>query len=253
MKISQQSLVAYLNDILRADEINDYCPNGLQVEGKTEIRKIVTGVTASQALIDAAIEQGADAILVHHGYFWKGESQPVTGMKKRRIKALLDHDINLIAYHLPIDVHPEFGNNAQLGKLLGFDDITPLDGLKPKGIVMTAQSSTTLTQAGLKVHIEQVLGRTVLAEGPADKPIHSLAWCTGGGQGYIEQAAQAGIDAFISGEVSEQTIHTAREMGVHFFAAGHHATERYGAKAVGEHLQSEFDLDVVFIDIPNPA
>ena len=253
MAISTHTLISHLTSLLRSEEIKDYCPNGLQVQGKAEISRIVSGVTATQALIDKAIETNADAILVHHGYFWKGESPEITGMKQRRIKTLLTHDINLIAYHLPLDVHPEFGNNRQLAHLLDINNVASLSGVKPDGLVMTGELSSELPHNELADLLARTLGRTPLSEAVIDRPIRTLAWCTGGGQGFIEQAAMAGVDAFISGEVSEQTIHTAREMGIDFFSAGHHATERYGAKALGEYIAEQFEVDVRFIDIPNPV
>ncbi|MGE6107357.1 Nif3-like dinuclear metal center hexameric protein [Aeromonas sobria] len=252
--IRRQKLTNLLNTLLEPHAIKDYCPNGLQVEGRDEIRKIVTGVTASQALLDAAVAQGADAILVHHGYFWKGESEVITGMKQRRLKTLLSHDINLFAYHLPLDVHPELGNNAQLARLL---DIQVRRGLEPwdkKSVAMVGKLAEPMSGEALAARIGERLGRTPLhcgESGPA--LIETVAWCTGGGQSYITLAAEQGIDAFISGEASEQTIHTAREMGMHFFAAGHHATERYGVKALGEWLAAEHGLEVIFVDIDNPV
>lgn len=251
--ISRLELLNVLDNLLKPNEVKDYCPNGLQVEGKLRIKTIVTGVTASQRLIDAAIEHQADAILVHHGYFWKGEPEVVTGMKQRRLKALLTNDINLYAYHLPIDIHPELGNNAQLGSLLGLVNSQPLTDIAPNGIVFKATLAEPVTQQALTEKISQVLGRTPLVEGDSNKLIQHVAWCSGGGQGFIDQAAAAGMDAFISGEVSEQTIHSAREQDIHYFACGHHATERYGAKAVGDYLARELGLDVRFIDIDNPA
>ncbi len=253
MAISTDTLTSHLSSLLRSEEIKDYCPNGLQVEGTAEISKIVTGVTATQALIEEAIKHGADAILVHHGYFWKGEPAAIAGMKQRRIKALLENNINLIAYHLPLDVHPELGNNRQLAHLLDIEDVTSLSGVTPEGLVMQGRLSQGLSHQALNARLTQMLDRSPLSEAVINRTIESLAWCTGGGQGFIEQAAMAGVDAFITGEVSEQTIHTAREMGIDFFAAGHHATERYGIKALGEYLAQQFDVDVSFIDIPNPA
>ena len=252
--IRRQKLTNLLNTLLEPHAIKDYCPNGLQVEGRDEIRKIVTGVTASQALLDVAVAQGADAILVHHGYFWKGESEVITGMKQRRLKTLLSHDINLFAYHLPLDVHPELGNNAQLARLL---DIKVRRGLEPwdkKSVAMVGKLAEPMSGEALAARIGERLGRMPLhcgESGPA--LIETVAWCTGGGQSYITLAAEQGIDAFISGEASEQTIHTAREMGMHFFAAGHHATERYGVKALGEWLAAEHGLEVIFVDIDNPV
>lgn len=253
MSISRLELQNYLDGMLRVSEISDYCPNGLQVEGTGNIDKIVTGVTASQALVNAAIEANADALIVHHGYFWKGESQAVTGMKKRRLSALLANDLNLFAYHLPLDVHPEFGNNRQLASILDIQNISAVTGVKPVGVVMQGNFEEPIEGLALQAKLQQLLGRDVLIEGPMSKPISTLAWCTGGGQGFIEQAVELGVDAFITGEVSEQTVHTAREMGITFFAAGHHATERYGVKSLGEHIKQQFDVSVEFIDIDNPA
>ena len=250
--IQRQQLLNYLNQELNVAAIKDYCPNGLQVEGSDTIRHVVTGVTASQRLIDAAIEKGADTLLVHHGYFWKGEEPTVTGMKRRRLGSLIQHNINLIAYHLPIDVHPVWGNNAQLGALMGCSDITAVNGITPEGVVM--QGSVDTTFADLVITIEHALGKPCVATESAQQDVVTrVAWCTGGGQSFIEQAATAGAEVFITGEVSEQTIHIAREMNIGFIAAGHHATERYGVKAVGEHLANEFGLSVDFIDIDNPA
>ncbi|QBJ63149.1 Nif3-like dinuclear metal center hexameric protein [Pseudoalteromonas sp. DL-6] len=241
-----------LNTLLKPETINDFCPNGLQVEGKDEIRTIVTGVTASQALIDAAIEKNADAILVHHGYFWKGESQPITGMKKRRVAALLAKDINLFAYHLPLDIHPEMGNNAQLAQLL---DIEIEAGLEPvnNSVAMKGRLKTPLTGSEFADKISQVLNRAPLTSLVRTGKIETIALCTGGGQGYIDLAAEQGLDAYLTGEASEQTIHSSREQNIDFFAAGHHATERYGIKALGELLAEQYGFDVTFIDIDNPV
>jgi dinuclear metal center YbgI/SA1388 family protein len=251
--MKSKEIVEYLNKLLNVTNINDYCPNGLQVEGKSNISKIITGVTASEMLIDAAIEQQADAILVHHGYFWKGESQVVTGLKKNRLAKLLKHDINLLAYHLPIDVHAELGNNAMLAKLLGITSVRAVESVKPKGVLMQGVFSTPISIDALKQLINLKLKREPLINETSSELISSIAWCTGGGQGYIDIAAELGVDAFLTGEASEQTIHSSREFDIHFIAAGHHATERYGVKAVGEHLASQFDLDVEFIDIHNPV
>ncbi|TKI05444.1 type 2 GTP cyclohydrolase I [Martelella alba] len=238
-----------INQYLDAGAFEDYGPNGMQVEGRPEIRRIVTGVTACQALLDAAVAQRADAVLVHHGYFWKNESPVVTGMKQRRLKTLLSHDINLFAWHLPLDAHPELGNNAQLAALLDIEIKGRLEPLLPWG-----ELPATATWQDVLSRLETRLGRDVLHCGDnAPAQVKRLAWCTGGGQGFIEMAARAGMDAFITGEVSEQTIHIAREYGIHFFAAGHHATERGGIKALGDWLARQYRLDVTFIDIDNPA
>ena len=242
-----------LNEKLSTDRINDYAPNGLQVEGKAEIKKIITGVTASQALIDYAVAQQADTVLVHHGYFWKSENPCIRGMKGKRIKTLLVNNINLYGYHLPLDVHPELGNNAKLAQLLGIDDLQPLEN-SATSIPVWGTLKEPVTTEEFAQRIEQVLQRKPLIcteNGP--HLIRKIGICTGGGQGYIDLAAAQGCDAFITGEVSEQTIHSAREQGIHFFAAGHHATERYGIKALGEWLAAEYGLNVEFKDIDNPA
>src|SRR5690554_997587 len=253
----RDALIAQLNMWLKPELINDYCPNGLQVEGCLDIQKVVTGVTASQALVDAAVEADADELLVHHGYFWKGESQTITGMKRRRLKALLDAEINLLAYHLPLDAHPEFGNNVELIKRIQGSDntesIEPVVGVAPEGILMMSQLMNPCTGHALAERLEHVLARPLVAAECNATTIQRIAVCTGGGQGFIEEALAAGADAFITGEVSEQTIHVARECGIQFFAAGHHATERYGIQALGEKLAQTCQLDVQFIDIDNPA
>lgn len=242
-----------LNQTLNSNSISDYAPNGLQVEGKANIKKIITGVTASQALIDYAVRQQADALLVHHGYFWKSENPCIRGMKGKRIKTLLVNDINLYGYHLPLDVHPELGNNAQLAKLLGIENLHPLENSTPS-IPVWGELKAPVSAEEFASRIEQTLHRKPLIcteNGP--HLIRKIGICTGGGQGYIDLAAAQGCNAFITGEVSEQTIHSAREQGLHFFAAGHHATERYGIKALGEWLAKEYGFDVEFKDIDNPA
>lgn len=238
-----------INEILSIENFQDYAPNGLQVEGRPHIQKIVTGVTACQALLDEAVKLNADAILVHHGYFWKNEPTVIRSMKRNRLKTLLCNDINLYGYHLPLDAHPSLGNNAQLALKMGVNVDGEIMPLVPKGVF-----DLPLAPLELKARLEQALQRDVLYCGDnAPDTIRTIAWCTGGGQSFIQEAAEQGIDAFVTGEVSEQTIHIAREMGVHFFAAGHHATERYGIKALGEWLAHTHHLDVTFIDIDNPA
>lgn len=253
MTMTNTALLRYLNDILKPNAIKDYCPNGLQVEGKQEISTLVTGVTASEKLIDAAIEHKADAIFVHHGYFWKGEDPCIRGMKRNRLRKLISHDINLYAYHLPLDIHPEFGNNAQLAKRLGIESVSGLERNDELSIGQRGQFSEPVSLDDVENRIIQTLLRAPLIEAAGPETIKTVAWCTGGGQGYIEHAAEQGIDLFITGEVSEKTIHTAREMNINFIAAGHHATERYGAKAIGEHLAEKYKLSVNFVDIDNPA
>lgn len=253
MKVANTELLCYLTDLLQPDKIRDYCPNGMQVEGKQSIGKVVTGVTASQALIDAAIDVQADAILVHHGYFWQGEAPCIQGMKRHRLKALLQHDINLFAYHLPLDVHPLLGNNAQLASMLEIDVEGGLERDNLNSVPQRGRLATPCSLAQFAARVEAQLDRKPLLQGPMDKLISTVGWCSGGGQSYIELAAQQGLDLYLSGEVSEPTIHIARETNTAFIAAGHHATERYGVKALGEHLAAEFNLDVEFIDIDNPV
>ncbi|MGX9417263.1 Nif3-like dinuclear metal center hexameric protein [Vibrio sp. WJH972] len=247
-------LEALLNDHLSPHLIQDYCPNGLQVEGKVEVHKIVTGVTASLELIERAIDLEADAILVHHGYFWKGEPEAIRGMKGKRIRQLIQNDINLLAYHLPLDIHPELGNNARLADLL---DIEVLGGLEnhAQSVAMYGQFKTPISASQFALRLEEVLARKPLhiASQNSDKLLESVGWCTGGGQDYIDMAAQRGLDCYISGEISERTTYSAREQGIEYFAAGHHATERYGVKALGEWLSQYHGFDVTFIDIDNPV
>ncbi|WP_133408621.1 Nif3-like dinuclear metal center hexameric protein [Parashewanella tropica] len=250
--MTRDELVKYLDDYLQTFKFKDYAPNGLQVEGKNNISNIVTGVTASQALIDAAIEVNADAILVHHGYFWKGEPQVITGMKQKRIKALLINDINLMGYHLPVDAHHQVGNNVQLGKKLGIHNIQVVESVS-QDLLWQGELSKAISASEFKNQLTQTLGREALHIGDVKQVIKSIAWCTGGAQDYIDTAAQLGVDAYISGEVSERTFHSAVEQGIHYFAAGHHATERFGIQALGEHLANQFDLKHQFIDIPNPV
>ena len=243
-----------LNEKLSPQLIKDYAPNGMQVEGKSEIKRIVTGVTASQALIDKAIELEADALLVHHGYFWKGEPEPIRGMKGKRIRSLIKSDINLYGYHLPLDIHPELGNNAELARLLDIEVEGGLEG-HPQSVALFGRLKQAMTGADFANKFNHVLNREPLHIAPdnAEKMIETVGWCTGGGQDFIELAAQHGLDAFISGEISERTTYTARELDIHYFSAGHHATERYGIKALGEWLAKEHGLDVTFIDIDNPV
>lgn len=243
------ALEELINNELKVNEYQDYAPNGLQVEGRSHVQKIVTGVTACQALLDKAVEMEADAIIVHHGYFWKNEPSVIKGMKRKRLKTLLENDINLYGYHLPLDAHHQLGNNTQLAHLMGVKIDGHIDPLMPFGYF-----DQPITPAELNERLETRLGRKPLHCGDTGKQeIRQIAWCTGGGQGFILQAAEFGVDAFVTGEVSEQTIHIAREMGIHFYSAGHHATERYGIKALTKWLVDHHNLDATFIDIDNPA
>ena len=253
MAVDRKQLLSHLEMLLKSSKIRDYCPNGLQVAGNEHVQSIVTGVTANQALIDAAIERGADTILVHHGYFWKGEDERIVGIKKERLKSLLTNDINLIAYHLPLDMHPVYGNNIQLADMLGLFVDGPLDenDLSIPGNI--GRLPRAMSGKEFQAWLGECLQREALHIGEANDTIETIAWCTGGAQSYIGQAVALGVDAFVSGEISEQTTHEARENGIHYFAAGHHATERYGAPALAEYLAKQFDLEHQFIDIDNPA
>lgn len=245
------ALTRYLDDLLDVAKIRDYCPNGLQVEGRADVQSLVTGVTASDALIDAAIASGADAILVHHGYFWKGEPTPITGFKGRRIRKLIKADINLLAYHLPLDLHPQLGNNAQLGLQMGWiaEGVFGDDGLGVFGRPGGEQSHVD----ALAQRLTDVLGRAPLVIGDPGQRVQRIGWCTGAAQGFLAAAIEAGCDAFVSGEISEPTVHLAREAGVAYLSAGHHATERYGVQALGAHLAEAHGLSHQFIDIDNPV
>ena len=252
MATAQQLLQAF-DALLQPERFKDYGPNGLQVEGKTAVRRIVSGVTASRALIEAAVQAQADAIFVHHGLFWRGQDGRVTGWMKQRLALLLRHDINLFAYHLPLDAHPDLGNNAQFGHKLGLQASSRF-GEQDLGFLGARADAPSFASAqGLAAHVERVLGRTVvLAEGDT-RPIRRIGWCTGGAQGYFEAAIAAGADAFITGEISEPQAHYARECGVAFLACGHHASERYGAPAVASRVAQELGAEHQFIDIDNPA
>jgi dinuclear metal center YbgI/SA1388 family protein len=246
----RSELLRHLDSVLDAARFKDYGPNGLQVEGRETVRHIVCGVTASQALIDAAIAARADAILVHHGLFWRGQDGRVTGWMKQRLARLLAHDINLYAYHLPLDAHAELGNNAQLGRQLGWRADARF-GEQDLGFIGTLDAATEL--GTLADHVQQRLGRPVTAVPGDGRRLRRVAWCTGGAQGFFEAAIAAGVDLFLTGEISEPQAHYARETGVAFIAAGHHATERYGVQALAAQAAEALDLSQQFIDIDNPA
>lgn len=242
-------LQSRLDELLASSTFKDYCPNGLQVEGRDSVQRVVCGVTASLALIEKAIEKNADAIIVHHGWFWRGEDTRVTGMRKARLARLLAHDINLFGYHLPLDAHPVYGNNAQLAKVLGWQVQGSLAG---EPLLMSGQLEHPMSAGELARSVAARLAREPLLVGDASRRVSKVAWCTGGGQGYFEQAIGAGVDLFLSGEISEQTVHLARESGVPFVAAGHHATERYGIRALTGYL-NELGLEAEFLDLDNPV
>jgi dinuclear metal center YbgI/SA1388 family protein len=244
-------LEAWCNARLAPENFSDYCPNGLQVEGGRPVRRIATGVTASRALVEAAVAWEADAILVHHGYFWRGEPEPLRGMKGERIRTLMQNDVSLLAYHLPLDAHPDYGNNATLGRLLGLRDAGATQA--GAGLLWRGRLETPMTPQDFARHIGEVLQRTPLlitCERPA---IETVGWCTGGAQKFIDDAADLGLDAYISGEVSESTYHTAVERNIHYYAAGHHATERYGIQALGEAAASALGLEHRYFEIDNPV
>lgn len=251
--IETRALVEYADSLLESSAIRDYCPNGLQVEGRRRIERLMTGVTASQALLEAAIEWGADALLVHHGWFWKNEPAVLTGMKRRRVRTALEADINLIAYHLPLDVHRRYGNNAELGRLLEIMPLGQQDAGGVPGLLWHGRLESPIDAGEFAARIGDRLERAPLHIGPDGGMVETVAWCTGAGQDFIDDAAALGVDAYISGEVSERTTHAAREQGLHYFAAGHHATERGGVRALGEHLAQRFELEHRFVEIDNPA
>lgn len=248
--MQRAELEAYLNRFLEAERFRDYCPNGLQVEGRAEVRRIVTGVTASLAFVEAAADAGADALLVHHGWFWRGEDGRIVGPRRRRIAALLDADASLFAYHLPLDLHPALGNNAQLGARLG---LAAEARCGEQDLVWHGPLETPETLDAFRARVERAVGRHPLVIGDRERVVRRIAWCTGGAQGYFEAAIAAGADAYLTGEISEQHVHLARETGVAFVAAGHHATERFGVQALGRHLAETFGLEHRFIDIDSPV
>ncbi|WP_323744874.1 Nif3-like dinuclear metal center hexameric protein [Noviherbaspirillum soli] len=250
--MDRRALSDYLACLLDINRIRDFSPNGLQVEGRDRIASIVTGVTASAALIDAALAEGADAILVHHGYFWRGEDGRITGIRRQRLKRLLANDVNLFAYHLPLDVHPELGNNAQLGRQLGLSAQSRF-GENDLGWLGVPEDAAVSTVGDLARLIGQRLGRSPMVIGDAGQPLGQVGWCTGAAQGYLDDAIAAGAGTYLSGEISEQTVHLARETGVAYLACGHHATERYGIQALGQHLAGRFGIGHRFIDIDNPV
>ncbi|MBR0568336.1 Nif3-like dinuclear metal center hexameric protein [Azoarcus sp. L1K30] len=241
----------HLDELLEVARLRDYCPNGLQVEGRAEVSKVLCGVTASQALLDAAVAGGYDAIVVHHGYFWRGEDGRVVGMRKRRLATLLGHDISLLAYHLPLDVHPQLGNNAQFAAVMGWKGEGRFADQELGWIGVP--ETVGVTASALAADIAERLARPPLLVGDGARKVRRIAWCTGGAQGYFEQAVLAGADLYVSGEISEQTTHIARESGVPYIAAGHHATERYGPRALADYLGAELGLKATFLDLPNPV
>ncbi|MDP0590222.1 MAG: Nif3-like dinuclear metal center hexameric protein [Candidatus Endonucleobacter bathymodioli] len=253
MGIALKELVACLDEELQPQLFKDYCPNGLQVEGKDSVGKIITGVTACQALIDKAIELNADALLVHHGYFWKGDDAVLTGMGRRRIESLLKNGISLIAYHLPLDGHPELGNNAQLAKRMGWSVKGGMGSGQARPVGNWGEPDQVMSVGDMASRLEQSLSRKPLVISGGSHDVKTLAWCTGAAQNMIKNAVELGVDAFVSGEISESTVHFARENGIHYFSAGHHATERYGVQALAVFLEKKCGIEHEFIDIDSPV
>ncbi len=253
MATTLHELSLYCDELLQSARFRDYCPNGLQVEGADRVGRIAAAVTANQAVLDAAVAWEADALLVHHGYFWRGEDAEVVGMKKRRLATLLGADMSLLAYHLPLDAHAELGNNAQLGQRLGFPTGEPLDPADPTSVGTVATLPAPIRLSDLCSQLRELTDRDPLLIGSEEDSASRVAWCTGAAQGYVERAAARGADLYISGEISEQTVHAARELGIAYIAAGHHATERYGVQALAAHLAETFDLEWTFIDSDNPV
>jgi dinuclear metal center YbgI/SA1388 family protein len=251
MPVALEQLARHCDTLLEPARFDDYCPNGIQLEVAPQIQRLVTGVTACQALIDAAVALGAEALLVHHGLFWKGAPLAIRGMQARRVNALVRGGVNLLAYHLPLDAHPELGNNARLGQLLNLQDCAPV--AEPGSLLWQGRPDSPLPLAALAGRVTAALERPPLTIAAGDRPVQRIAWCSGAAQGYLPQAAALGADAYLSGEISEQTVHQARELGVHYRAAGHHATERYGVQALGAALAARFGLEHRHIDIDNPA
>ncbi len=251
--VHRRELADYIDALLTPEVFSDYAPNGLQVEGRDSIQRLVTGVTASARFLQAAIAANADAVLVHHGFFWKGEPAAITGMKAQRIRALIQADVNLLAYHLPLDCHPVYGNNAVIGRQLRVQSPATADVGGVPGLLWHGQLPTPLSASALAALLAQTLDREPLWIDSRAGDIERIAWCSGGGQRFLASAEALGVDAYVSGEISEPTTHEARELGVHYFAAGHHATERGGVQALGEHLAEQFGITHTFIDDPNPA
>ncbi len=251
--VKLNALIEYCEGLLEVTRFQDYAPNGLQVEGRDTVRRLVAGVTASQHLLEAAVEAGADAVLVHHGYFWKNEDPRIVGIKRRRLQTLLDNGLSLLAYHLPLDAHPRYGNNVQLARRLGLRVAGELAVADSQGLILQGVLETPMTGEAFGEHVAQCLERPPLHLAGDRAVIRRIAWCSGGAQGYFPAVADSGVDAYLSGEVSESTTHVARETGVHYFAAGHHATERYGVQALAAHLAEKYSLQWRYVELDNPV
>ncbi|TAL63769.1 MAG: Nif3-like dinuclear metal center hexameric protein [Legionella sp.] len=250
--ITRSELTQYLDEFLNCRRYQDYAPNGLQVEGKEQIQRLCTAVTASDEVISQAVAWQADALLVHHGYFWRGEDPTIVGIKRQRISKLLNHNLNLFAYHLPLDCHIELGNNACLAKLFAVNNVQMHKVDKVENILWSGELNKEQSIAEFGQFIEKQLGRTPQIISAQEKPIRRIAWCSGAAQDYLEQASRLGVDAYLSGEISERTYYQAKELGINYFCCGHHATERYGIQALGKQLTSQFALEHCYIESDNP-
>lgn len=249
---SLNEIIQWCDQTLKSPEFKDYAPNGLQIEGKADVQKILCAVTASQTAIDAALEYGADLLLVHHGYFWKGEAYPITGMRGKRIKALIQHDISLVGYHLPLDSHPTLGNNAAIADLLELENLEQLDPTERHPIGNIGYLKQAMSSEAFKKYVSERLGFDAIHL-PADKTsIYKVGFCTGGAQDYISKAASQDCDAYISGEVSERTFYEAQELNVHYYACGHHATEKYGVQRLAKAISEQFNIEYSYFELNNP-
>ena len=245
-------IIQWCDQTLKAAEFKDYAPNGLQIEGSTEVKRIVCAVTASEDAIDAAIAQNADILLVHHGYFWKGEAYPIVGMRGQRIRKLIQHNISLIAYHLPLDAHPTLGNNAAIAELIGLNQITALDPTEKHPIGNVGELENAISPEQFKAQLQSIFDFKIIHLSGNTATIQKVGFCTGGAQDFIDKAAQAHCDAYISGEVSERTFYEAKELGVHYFACGHHATERYGVQRLAQAIAKQFSIETEYFELNNP-
>jgi len=251
--ISRVELLDFLDNYLACSTFNDYAPNGLQVEGQSSIKTICTAVTASQAIIERAAALKADALIVHHGFFWRGEDPVITGMKRQRVGQIITHNLNLFAYHLPLDCHVDVGNNACISRALGAQDISSHLAGKTPNLLWTGQLKKPTSIDLFSAHLADIFKRTPIHISGTNKPISRIAWCSGAAQDFIEDAHRLGANTYISGEISERTYYQAQELGMHYFACGHHATERFGIQALGEFLSQKFDLTHQFLDSDNPV
>lgn len=251
--IARDRLVTYLDELLDAGRGRDFGPNGLQVEGRAEVKRIATGVSGCQELFERAAASGADTVLVHHGILWDGDPRTIAGFRRTRLATLLRHDLNLLAYHLPLDRHPQLGNNAVAARAFGLADVVPFADYEGLPIGCRGRFGSPIAAAQLVERCRAIFGQEPLAFLSGPEPVRTLGIVSGGAQREVHQAIAAGLDAYLTGEVSEWVMNVAREARIHYLAAGHYATERLGIRALGEHLRAELGLEVEFIDVPNPV